>query len=52
MEPYGSASAGCAKHHEVTKWKLNSLEDKLELIDQVEKGKKQTDVVEAYQSKP
>ncbi|KAL3216321.1 hypothetical protein MRX96_006504 [Rhipicephalus microplus] len=45
MEPNASANAVC---HKATKRKQISLKDKLDIIEQVEKGKKQVDVAVAY----
>ncbi|KAH8042048.1 hypothetical protein HPB51_020161 [Rhipicephalus microplus] len=45
MEPNASANAMC---HKATKRKQISLKDKLDIIEQVEKGKKQVDVAVAY----
>ncbi|KAL3206246.1 hypothetical protein MRX96_040289 [Rhipicephalus microplus] len=45
MEPNASANA---VRHKATKHKQISLKDKLDIIEQVEKGKKQVDVAVAY----
>ncbi|KAL3199867.1 hypothetical protein MRX96_043732 [Rhipicephalus microplus] len=45
MEPNASANA---MRHKATKRKQISLKDKLDIIEQVEKGKKQVDVAVAY----
>lgn len=45
MEPNASANA---VRHKATKRKQISLKDKLDIIEQVEKGKKQVDVAVAY----
>lgn len=50
MKPNGSTNAVHRKPPEATKGKHIFLEDKLDVIKQVEKGKKQMDVVMAFGS--